>query len=421
MLTSILKKVTRPWSIAVLATMIAVGPLAGVLAGPAGAIGAYPVIPGTWGTINTVPQVYNNDATNDFAVDASGNIYVIDTYNGITKYSPSTGGVTQLGTSDFYGASAFTVDGAGNVFIATGYGSIYEVSASGVESTYSNQLVESYYVSGIAVDNAGHVFVTAYNGTSSVWEFTNGVGSMIVGSIADSLSSIAVSPNGTIYATSYQYNSFGGNGLVYQINGSSVTTFGTGYSEPESVTVDSSGNVYVADEGGTVFMLTPGGVQSQLAQPPAGGEDEVFFAAGTLYLFAEDSSNALYTWSLAAPQPLSLNLFSSIATVSHNHSQSVTATWTGGAATSYLCTLLYGFGTLSTFTITTTSPTCTFSGLALGVSYGVQVVAYNGSAASSPSRGFSTPASFTITCKKGKLTHKVTGTNPRCPVGYHAV
>ncbi len=269
-LGTIAKKVIRPWSLAVMATMILVGPLAVVGASPAGALmGSSQVIPGTWGTLNTVPSVYNYDNTNDFAVDGSGNIYVIDTIHGVTKYNPTTGAVTQLGSSNFYSASAFTVDNAGNVFIATGYGDIVEVSASGVESVYSTQLVESNYIAGIAVDNLGHVFVAADNGsTSSVYELTNGTGPMIAGPIADSLNSIAVAPSGTIYATSYDSGYYSGNNQVYQIIGSSVTTFGSGYYEPESVTVDTSGNVYVADEGGTVFMLTPSGTQSQLTDPP---------------------------------------------------------------------------------------------------------------------------------------------------------
>ncbi len=421
-------RLMRRLSASLLAVCMVAGPIA-IAATPASALPGFPVLPGAWNTVMVTPSLYNNDSINDFGVDGSGNIYVLDTTNGITKFNPASGAVTTLDpSSNFYYATSFTVDSAGDVYIVQG-SYVYLVSSGGSQSVFSSYFNSNEMSVGpIALDSHGNVFVVSYSGgTSKVWEFINGSSTPVQFSPAVSaqLQSIAVGPNGDVYGVSYFFGS-----ALYDISPVGATVIGSGFSAPEGVAVDSVGNVYVADENThLVYQVSPTGVQSQLpsnALFPA--PEELVVSAGTLSLFDENvgylaPNVPLYPWTVASPpQPVAVNLHATLATVNGTPSPSVTATWTGtSSATGYLCTLMYGFGTLSTFTVHTTSPSCTFNGLALGASYGVQVISYIGTAASSPSTGFSTPASFTITCKKGKVTHKVTGTNPRCPVGYHTV
>jgi hypothetical protein len=116
---------------------------------------------------------------------------------------------------------------------------------------------------------------------------------------------------------------------------------------------------------------------------------------------------------------------------------SVSASWApSGNASSYTCTLMYGFNTPSDFTMQTTSPSCTFTGLVPGSTWGIQVVATNYGQSSSPVLAFATvpvpptpkptpkpPVRHRIVCKQnhGKKLRSFAGVSPHCPSGYHRV
>lgn len=112
----------------------------------------------------------------------------------------------------------------------------------------------------------------------------------------------------------------------------------------------------------------------------------------------------------------------------------LSASWSPvDGATSYTCTLLYGFNTPSNFTTTTTGPSCSFSGLSATTPYGVAVVANDPSGASAPTSAFGTPTTTTTTtttpkaprpvvrtivCVRDKKLKRIRGVRPRCPAGY---
>jgi hypothetical protein len=113
---------------------------------------------------------------------------------------------------------------------------------------------------------------------------------------------------------------------------------------------------------------------------------------------------------------------------------SLTGSWApSGSATGYRCTLMYGFTTPSTYTVTTTGPSCTFSGLAPGSTWGIQVVATADGLTSAPVLAFGTvpvpvvakprPKTRSIVCREnnGKRQRRFTGVNPSCPSGWHRV
>ena len=99
-------------------------------------------------------------------------------------------------------------------------------------------------------------------------------------------------------------------------------------------------------------------------------------------------------------------------------------------ATSYTCTLLYGYDNPSTFTVVSATPSCTFAGTG-SPNFGVSVVANFGGEHSAASTAFpvsvktpsTTPKAHTITCQKGTTSHKkkVTGIHPGCPSGWHRI
>lgn len=100
---------------------------------------------------------------------------------------------------------------------------------------------------------------------------------------------------------------------------------------------------------------------------------------------------------------------------------SISGTWTASTgATSYTCTLLYGYNNPSSFSTTTSSTTCTFAGLSIAQHYGMSVVANANGTSSSPVSGFAPfVAPTTIQCvRKGHPTVSEYGVDPTCPAGY---
>ncbi len=99
---------------------------------------------------------------------------------------------------------------------------------------------------------------------------------------------------------------------------------------------------------------------------------------------------------------------------------SLTVRWqAGGESAPFLCTLLYGYGNPSTFTVHTTATQCSFYFLDPTTVYGVSVAGGNG--AGPASTVFANPVPVTITCRRGPHVRHLTGLNPRCPGGWRLV
>ncbi len=147
-------------------------------------------------------------------------------------------------------------------------GSIGLVNAQGTSAEFD-------YPSGVAVDGAGDVYVADY-GNNNIREISpTGAVTTPYGSLAGKAgttnaagnSALFNSPNGvTIDSSGNLYVADTGNNLIRKISGGTVSTFvaaGTGLSGPEGVTVDGSGNLYIADTGNDVIRkVTPGGTVS---------------------------------------------------------------------------------------------------------------------------------------------------------------
>ncbi len=350
---------------------------------------------------------------------------------GVIRYDPATGALSQLdGGHNFSGAADLVVDPAGNVFVLGGSRTIYEISSSGVESTFSSAYTfagGSSIAVGLAVDAQDHVFVTVVNYTtnpesSSVQEVAapGATPITLASSASHAFVSIAVAPDGTLYTVAYD------NFLVYRIpaGGGTPVSVGTGWSDPSTVAVDAQGNVYVADPGnGRVTELTSAGQQLDLPTVPvpvAGTSQptQIFSGDGVVYLWdAAGATNTLYAYATSAPRLLA-SADATAALVEGHETQTVTATWTGARYPSYVCTLLYGFNDPSTFTVRTSQTTCSFGGLALKTAWGVQIVGMSGSSTSPPVVAFAPPARYTVTCVGHGRVVRRTGTDPVCPPGW---
>ena len=216
------------------------------------------------------------------AVDVSGNVYVADTNNhAIRKISPagvvstlagsgSAGFVDGTGTTaSFYYPGGVAVDVSGNVYVAENNHVIRKISPAGVVSTLAGSGAIGFVngnattarfnsPGGVAVDSFGNVYV-ADSGNYAIRKIT---------------------PAGVV-------TTLAGSGTVGLVNGTGTTAR---FSNAQSVAVDGSGNVYVADLRNYVIRkITPAGVVSTLA-----GSGSVGFVDGP-----GASASFNFPWSVA--------------------------------------------------------------------------------------------------------------------------
>ncbi|MFZ0826127.1 MAG: NHL repeat-containing protein [Verrucomicrobiia bacterium] len=220
------------------------------------------------------------------AVDSAGNVYVADTLNNTIRKVTPAGVVTTLagkagasGTNNGTGGAArfntpfgVAVDSATNVYVADTYNfMIRKVTSAGVVTTLVGADAFLFSPSGVAVDSATNVYVADY-GNHIIRKVTPaGVVTTLAGFAGSSgssdgtgtaarfyyPSSVAVDSATNVYvADSYNYTirkvtPAGVVTTLAGLAGGSGTNNGTGSAAqfylPSGVTVDGSGNVYVAD------------------------------------------------------------------------------------------------------------------------------------------------------------------------------
>ena len=90
----------------------------------------------------------------------------------------------------------------------------------------------------------------------------------------------------------------------------------------------------------------------------------------------------------------------------------VSATWSNTG--NFVCTLMYGFATPSSFSERVTGTSCTFTNFSPTTPYGIRVSGVGGGSVTS----FEYAAPTTITCVRARHHRRVTAINPVCPMGW---
>ncbi|MBB3054810.1 NHL repeat-containing protein [Mucilaginibacter gotjawali] len=248
------------------------------------------------------------------SVDASGNVYVSDSFNDLIRKLSTTGTTTTIAgnqsiglvngpalSAEFYAPNGQAFDAQGNLYVADfGNNVIRKITPAGVVSTYAGTGVAGYRngakdtanwkgttdslavfnnPESVAVDAAGNVFV-ADRGNNVIREIlTNGrtktvAGNKVKGFIDatgaaaffNNPTGVAVDSKGNLYVTD-QGNSalrkITSAGVVTTLAGNPVQTTLLNY--PSAITIDASGNLFIADEGGRIMEYNTAGVLYYLA------------------------------------------------------------------------------------------------------------------------------------------------------------
>jgi mucin-19 len=249
--------------------------------------------PGTTGSADGTGSAALFNAPRGVTVDGAGNAYIADYFNNTIRKITPAGVVTTLagspgtvGSTDGTGSAArferpygIAVDNAGNVYVAclngTGglIGTIRKITPAGLVTTLAGAAAGFMSPSGMAVDNtAGNLFVTdSYYNTIRKITLSTGAITTVAGKSGTSgfldaqgtaaiffkPSGVAVDTAGNLYVTDYQYS------LIRKVSATGAVTTIAGYGAPGSadgtgtaayfnhpfgITIDSTGNLYVADQ-----------------------------------------------------------------------------------------------------------------------------------------------------------------------------
>jgi hypothetical protein len=335
-------------------------------------------------------------------VDSAGNLFVGDAGNGVIRKITPAGAVTnfagQVGGSgnadgtginaQFAGVLDLALDAAGNIYVADlGNNEIRKVTSAGVVKTLAGSAVDFinpgnvdgtgtgarfYQPYGMAADGAGNIYVADYANCTIRQISPAGVVSTMAGSQTNYGSADGAGDNASFYtpkavavnSTGTVFVADGGNHTIRKItpagvvttiaglagNGNSGSADGTNstarFGDPFGITLDSGGNLYVADRlNETIRMIRPVGtnwvVRTIAGLTGSAGHTDGTNSAARFYdprSITADSATNLYVADfgnnlIRKIQPVGTNWV--VSTIAGNYGSSGHTDGTGTNATFY--------------------------------------------------------------------------------------
>jgi sugar lactone lactonase YvrE len=272
------------------------------------------------------------------AVDVGGNLYVADTGNNTVRKITSGGSVSTLagyagfaGNADgtgtnahFYSPEGVAVDAAGNVYVTDTWNhTLRKITSGGVTTTVAglagtygasdgtNTLARFNFPTGVALDSSTNIYVTDFNnntvrkvtragvvttlaGWPGIWGNADGTGT---NALFSGPAGISVDGSGNLYVADSGNQTLrkvvisGTNGTVSTVaglGGVSGSADGTGtaaqFYYPAGVTVSGAGYVYVADSGNNTIRsqgIPPMIITQPVSQTNQTGSSVLFSVTAT--------------------------------------------------------------------------------------------------------------------------------------------
>jgi uncharacterized repeat protein (TIGR01451 family) len=206
-----------------------------------------------------VTTLVPNSGTNEFdavAVDGQGNVYIADSaQNALDQWSATTQQLTTLVSSGMDQPNGIAVDAQGNLYTADTYNSaIKRWNTSSQELATLTNIANEDYPYSVALDPLGNVYFSE-GYAIGWWSPATQQASTPLG-LNYSNPRMAADAHGDLYVADNQDNAIK---MLNPATQQAVTVVATGLSEPEGVAVDTQGNVYIADTGNAAVKVVSQG------------------------------------------------------------------------------------------------------------------------------------------------------------------
>ena len=239
------------------------------------------------------------------AVDASGNIYLSDSRNGLIRQVAGNGTINSFGGGTVVYPQGMAADSAGNVYIADPQASrVFKMTASGAVTTFAGNGTPGYSGDGgpatnaalnqpiaVAVDQQANVYIAEFvnsrirkvaaNGTITTIagngiQGYSGDGGPALGASLNGPTGMAVDASGNVYISdtaNSRIREVTAGGLINTIAGTGVPGFSgdgglasnTQIIDPTGIAVDSLGDIYFVDGTTRVRKIFPSGILTTIA------------------------------------------------------------------------------------------------------------------------------------------------------------
>ena len=204
------------------------------------------------------------------AFDSNGNLFAAVTNSSgsggsVNKFTPSGAQHTFGGASGFL--SGLAVDSTGNIFVMSENpgssnlpSTIFKFTPSGTRSVFASLPGQSF---GLAFNSAGNLFATD-GADKTIFEYTPGgtrttfVGPAAFGDQAPG-GQLAFDSAGNLFVSSFDFGNPGNDSILEFTPGGVESTFATGLTFPRGLAFDSTGNLFVTEN------VTPGGIETVFA------------------------------------------------------------------------------------------------------------------------------------------------------------